>query len=61
LAAFIEINAAEVVDAAKKELIIRASLLKTAPETNGFRRCEGGLKRPKINGRSPLKRSLTID
>jgi hypothetical protein len=59
--AFIEIKAAEGVDAAKKGLIIRASLLETAPETNGYRSCEAGLKRPQINGRSPLLRSLTID
>jgi len=42
--AFIQIKAAEVVDAARKGLIIRASLLKTAPETNSSRRCETGLK-----------------
>ena len=42
LAAFIEINAAEVIDAAKKGLIIRASLLETAPET----KVPGASKRP---------------
>jgi hypothetical protein len=42
--AFIEINAEECVDAAKKGLIIRASLLITAPETISSRRCETGRK-----------------
>jgi hypothetical protein len=46
LVVFIEINAAEVVDVAKKGLIIRASLLETARQSKGFRRCEAGLKRP---------------
>ena len=36
LAAFFEINAAEVVDVAKKGLIIRASLLESAPKLKGF-------------------------
>ena len=42
--AFIEINAGEGVDAEKKGLIIRASLLITAPETISSRRCETGRK-----------------
>jgi hypothetical protein len=60
LLAFIEINAAEVVDAAKKGLIIRASLLES-PE---YRKIKGAAKRPEkatITGRSPMKRSFTID
>ena len=61
LAAFIRRNAAEVVDAAKKGLIIRASLLKTAATSKGIRHCETGLKRLIITGRSPVTRSLTIE
>ena len=45
LVAFIEINAAEVVDAAKKGLIIRASLLES-PEHRKIKGAAKGLKRP---------------
>ena len=50
LVAFIEINAAEVVDAAEKGFIIRASLLESARQSKDFRRCEAGLKRPNTPG-----------
>jgi len=50
LVAFIEINAAEVVDAAKKGLIIRASLLETARQSKDFRHCEAGLRWPHTPG-----------
>jgi hypothetical protein len=59
--AIIVINAAEVVDATEKGLIIRASLLESAKRPKGFCHCETGLKRLKITGRSLVKRSFTID
>jgi hypothetical protein len=52
LAAFFEINAAEVVDVAKKGLIIRASLLESAPKLKGFWHSETGLNKATITGRS---------
>lgn len=55
LVAFIKINAAEVVDAAKKGLILRASLLERASKSKDFWRCEAGLKRPQITGCSPVE------
>jgi hypothetical protein len=61
LVAFNEINAAEVIDAAKKGLIIRASLLESAPKSKDLRHSETGLERPKITGCSPARRSFTID
>jgi hypothetical protein len=53
--AFIEINAAEVVDAAKKGLILRASLLERAPKSKDSGCCEASLKRQKITGCSPVE------
>jgi hypothetical protein len=49
LATFIEINVAEVVDAAKKGLIIRASLLES-PSIERSRVQRKGLKRPPSPG-----------
>jgi len=60
LVAFIEINAAEVVDAAKKGLIIRASLL-ISPTIERFLALRGGSEKATHTGRSPVKRSFTID
>jgi hypothetical protein len=53
LVAFIEINVAEVVDAAKKGLIIRASLLESGRRTKAFRYSEAGLKKLEIDQAFP--------
>jgi hypothetical protein len=53
LVAFIEINVAEVVDAAKKGLIICASLLESDRRSKAFRYSEAGLKRPEFDQAFP--------
>ena len=53
LAAFIEINVAEGIDAAKKGLIIRASLLESDRKSKAFRYSEVGLKKPETDQAFP--------
>jgi hypothetical protein len=53
LAAFIEINVAEGIDAAKKGLIIRASLLESDRRSKAFRYSEAGLKKPETDQAFP--------
>ena len=55
LVAFIERNVAEVVDATKKGLIIRASLLESDLKKKTFQCSEAGLKKPQIDRAFPGK------
>jgi len=58
---FILINAAEVVDAMKKGLIMRASLLAKKPVISGFPVKRVASKGHHASGVPRCKRSLTID